>query len=124
LGPGTGIDAKLTPKNLQPSVSLSVPAMPSPPKPRHVQHADRAHFWYSKSVFDPRGHWRRAMGTTIEGTKFVGMDFTDIEVDVQKRRSGVGRARRKAHQSGGDPRRNGRALTYLGPSFPVIDREP
>jgi len=61
------------------------------------------------------------MGTTIVGTKFVGMGFTDAEVDVQKGCSGLGRARRKAHPSGGDPRRNG-AGPYLPRSYLPGDR--
>jgi len=67
--------------------------------------------------------WCHAMGTTIETTHFVGMDFDNPGLKMQGIAEGFG-ARVETidnHQSIGDV--VGRALAYKGPSFLIIDRE-
>ena len=68
--------------------------------------------------------WCKAMGTTIETTHFVGMDFSDPNVDVQRIAEGFGARTEKIEnlQSVGDVL--ARALAHPGPSFLIIDREP
>lgn len=68
--------------------------------------------------------WCHAMGTTIETTKFVGMDFNDPDVDLQKIAQGLGaRADKISNQKAiGDALT--RAFAHTGPTFLVIDREP
>lgn len=68
--------------------------------------------------------WCQAMGTTIEATRFVGMDFSDPDIDLQKIAEGFG-ARTEAIP-GLDAVEDvvARALAHPGPSFIIIDREP
>ena len=64
------------------------------------------------------------MGTTIESANFVGMDFRDPNVDLQKIAEGFG-ARTETLASR-DAVRDvlSRALAHAGPSFLIIHREP
>jgi benzoylformate decarboxylase len=64
------------------------------------------------------------MGTTIETTRFVGMDFNDPDVDVQKIAAGLGARTQKIDSLGAIGDVLTKALGYSGPSFLVIDREP
>lgn len=68
--------------------------------------------------------WCNVMGTTIETTHFVGMDFSDPDVDMQKIAEGFGARVEKIEdiQTVGDVL--ARALAHAGPSFLIIDREP
>ncbi len=68
--------------------------------------------------------WCDAMGTTLETTRFVGMDFNDPEVDLEKIAAGLGARTQRigSHEEIGDVLRP--ALTHPGPSFIIIDREP
>jgi len=63
------------------------------------------------------------MGTTIETTKFVGMDFNDPDVDVQKIAQSLGARTDKitSQKAIGDTLT--RAFAHTGPTFLVIDRE-
>lgn len=67
--------------------------------------------------------WCNAMGTTIETTRFVGMDFDNPNLDMQRIAEGFGARTEKI----GDPSTAGevleRALAHPGPSFLIIDRE-
>ena len=64
------------------------------------------------------------MGTTIETTRFVGMDFTDPDVNMQSIAGALGARTEMIDNLGaiGDVLR--RALAHAGPSFLIIDREP
>ena len=68
--------------------------------------------------------WCAAMGTTIETTTFVELDFDDPALDLKRIAEGFG-ARTETIESleaiGGVL---DRALAHRGPSFLVIDREP
>lgn len=68
--------------------------------------------------------WCNAMGTTIATTHFVGMDFSDPNVDLQRIAEGFGARTAKIDslQAVGDVL--ARALPHKGPSFLIIDREP
>jgi len=68
--------------------------------------------------------WCHAMGTTIETTRFVGMDFTDPDVNMQSIAGALGARTEMIDNLGaiGDVLR--RALAHAGPSFLIIDREP
>jgi benzoylformate decarboxylase len=68
--------------------------------------------------------WCAAMGTTIETTRFVGMDFDNPSLDMQRIAGGFGARTEKIEglQSIGEVL--DRALTHPGPSFLMIDREP
>ncbi len=68
--------------------------------------------------------WCAAMGTTIETTHFVGLDFNDPDVDLQRIAEGFGaRSERiSSLEAVGDVL--ARALAHRGPSFLIIDREP
>lgn len=68
--------------------------------------------------------WCAAMGTTVETTRFVGMDFSDPNVDLQRIAEGFGaRSERIAGIEAVD-KILARALAHRGPSFLIIDREP
>ena len=68
--------------------------------------------------------WCSAMGTTIETTRFVGMDFDSPDLNMQ----GIAEGFRSAHGRIGNLQGISdvlqRALAYKGPSFLIIDREP
>lgn len=68
--------------------------------------------------------WCNVMGTTLETTHFVGLDFSDPNVDLQKIAEGFGARVEKIDdlQAVGDIL--ARALAHAGPSFLIIDREP
>ncbi len=68
--------------------------------------------------------WCNAMGTTIETTHFVGMDFDQPNVEVSKIAEGFGARVEKIADSEAIGPVLSRALAHLGPSFLVIDREP
>lgn len=68
--------------------------------------------------------WCHAMGTTIDATRFVGMDFADPDLNMQKIAEGFGARVETIEtlQSVADTIR--RALAHEGPSFLLINREP
>lgn len=68
--------------------------------------------------------WCNAMGTTMETTHFVGMDFNDPALDMQRIAEGFGARTEEIStlQSVGDVL--SRALAHPGPSFLIVDREP
>ena len=68
--------------------------------------------------------WCHAMGTTIETTHFVGMDFTDPDVNMQSIAAAFGARTEKidSQKAIGDALK--RALPHPGPSFLLIEREP
>jgi len=68
--------------------------------------------------------WCAVMGTTLETTRFVGLDFSDPNVDLQRIAEGFGARteRLSTFASVGDVL--ARALAHRGPSFLLIDREP
>ena len=68
--------------------------------------------------------WCAAMGTTMETTHFVGMDFSDPHVDLQRIAEGFGARTERitSVEVVGDVL--ARALAHRGPSFLIIDREP
>jgi benzoylformate decarboxylase len=68
--------------------------------------------------------WCRAMGTTFETTRFVGMDFDDPHVDIMKIAEGLGAHTQKIVNYEAISGTLTRALAHPGPSFLVIDREP
>jgi benzoylformate decarboxylase len=67
--------------------------------------------------------WCRAMGTTIETTRFVGLDFADPNLDMQAIASGLGARTEKISGYDSPGEVLGRALAYAGPSFLIMDRE-
>ncbi len=68
--------------------------------------------------------WCNVMGTTIETTRFVGLDFANPNLDMQRIAEGFGARTERI----GDRESIGevldRALAHPGPSFLIIDREP
>ena len=68
--------------------------------------------------------WCNAMGTTIENTQFIGMDFDNPNLDMQGIAEGFGARTEKIEtlQTIGEVVR--RAHAHQGPSFLIIDREP
>jgi benzoylformate decarboxylase len=68
--------------------------------------------------------WCHAMGTTIETTRFVGMDFTDPDVKVEGIAAALGARTATISDPGAIGAVLGAALAYNGPSFLLIDREP
>jgi benzoylformate decarboxylase len=68
--------------------------------------------------------WCNVMGTTIETTQFVGLDFSDPDVDMHKVAEGFGARVETIDdvQAVGDVL--ARALAHLGPSFLIINHEP
>lgn len=68
--------------------------------------------------------WCNAMGTTLETTHFVGMDFSDPDVDMQRIAGGFGARTEKIEDVQGIAGVLDRALAHRGPSFLIIDREP
>jgi benzoylformate decarboxylase len=64
------------------------------------------------------------MGTTIETTHFVGMDFNNPSLNMRGIAEGFGARTEKIKtlQSVGDVLE--RAHAHQGPSFLIIDREP
>ncbi len=68
--------------------------------------------------------WCRAMGTTMATSNFVGMDFSDPDVNLEGIAAGFGARTEKISDVGSIGAILCRALAYNGPSFLVIDREP
>lgn len=68
--------------------------------------------------------WCHAMGSTIESTNFVGMDFDNPNLDMQGIAEGFGARTEKIENIQTIGEVLGRALAYPGPSFLIIDREP
>jgi benzoylformate decarboxylase len=68
--------------------------------------------------------WCHAMGTTIETTRFVGMDFDSPYLNMRGIAEGFGARTEKIdkRETIGDVLN--RALAHPGPSFLIIDREP
>jgi benzoylformate decarboxylase len=68
--------------------------------------------------------WCHAMGTTLETTRFVGMDFRDPDVNMQGIAAALGARTEMIDELGAIGDILGRALAHGGPSFLLIDREP
>ena len=68
--------------------------------------------------------WCNAMGTTIETTHFVGMDFDNPNLDMQGIAAGFGARIEKIDKLATIGELLGRALSHVGPSFLIVDREP
>lgn len=68
--------------------------------------------------------WCNAMGTTMETARFVGMDFSDPKVDLQRIAEGFGARTERIVDSRSVGEVLDRALSHPGPSFLIIDREP
>jgi benzoylformate decarboxylase len=68
--------------------------------------------------------WCHAMGTTIESTRFVGLDFDNPNLNMQGIAEGFGARTEKIENLQTIAEVLGRALAHPGPSFLIIDREP
>jgi benzoylformate decarboxylase len=68
--------------------------------------------------------WCNAMGTTIETTRFVGMDFDNPDLDMPGIAAGFGARAEKIDKLSQIADVLDRALTNRGPTFVTIDREP
>jgi benzoylformate decarboxylase len=68
--------------------------------------------------------WCNAMHTTIDTTRFVGMDFSDPNINLQAIAEGFGARVETIAKSGDVPGVLSRALAHAGPSFLLIEREP
>lgn len=68
--------------------------------------------------------WCDAMGTAIETTHFVGMDFSDPNVDMRRIAEGFGARTEKIENLQTIGGILERAMAHRGPSFLIIDREP
>jgi benzoylformate decarboxylase len=68
--------------------------------------------------------WCHAMGTTIETTRFVGMDFDSPNLNMRGIAEGFGARTEKIDRLAVIGDVLNRALAHPGPSFLVIDREP
>lgn len=68
--------------------------------------------------------WCDVMGTTMATTQFVGMDFRDPDVDLQRIAEGFGARTERITSVGVVGDVLARALAHPGPSFLVIEREP
>ena len=68
--------------------------------------------------------WCDTMGTNIETTHFVGMDFNNPNLDMQGIAQGFGARTEKIESLETIGEVLGRALGHPGPSFLIIDREP
>jgi benzoylformate decarboxylase len=67
--------------------------------------------------------WCNAMGTTIDTTHFVGMDFDNPSLNMQRIAEGFGARTERIDDLDGIGEVLERALAYAGPSFLIIDRE-
>jgi benzoylformate decarboxylase len=68
--------------------------------------------------------WCNAMGTTIETTRFVGMDFDQPSLNMQGIAEGFGARVERIETLQGIDDVLRRAHAYQGPSFLIVDREP
>ena len=68
--------------------------------------------------------WCHAMGTTIETTRFVGMDFDNPNLNMRDIAEGFGARTEKIDKRETINEVLTRALAHPGPSFLIIDREP
>jgi benzoylformate decarboxylase len=68
--------------------------------------------------------WCNAMGTTIETTRFVGMDFDQPSLNMQGIAEGFGARVERIETLQGIDEVLRRAHAYQGPSFLIVDREP
>jgi benzoylformate decarboxylase len=68
--------------------------------------------------------WCNAMGTTIETTQFVGLDFKNPDLDMQRIAEGFGARTERIENLQSISEVLGRALVHQGPSFLIIDRQP
>jgi len=68
--------------------------------------------------------WCDAMGTTMATTHFVGMDFRNPDVDLQRIAEGFGARTERITSVAVVGDVLARALAHPGPSFLVIEREP
>lgn len=68
--------------------------------------------------------WCAAMGTTVETAHFVGLDFGDPDVDLQRIAEGFGARSERIPGVEAVGEILARALAHRGPSFLIIDREP
>jgi benzoylformate decarboxylase len=68
--------------------------------------------------------WCNAMGTTIESTRFVGLDFDNPDLDMPRIAAGFGARAEKTDKLSQIADVLERALTHRGPTFVVVDREP
>jgi benzoylformate decarboxylase len=64
------------------------------------------------------------MHTTIDTARFVGMDFSDPNINLQAIAEGFGARVETIAKSGDVPGVLSRALAHAGPSFLLIEREP
>jgi benzoylformate decarboxylase len=64
------------------------------------------------------------MGTAIETTNFVGMDFANPDLDMQPIAEGFGARSEKIESARTIGEVLDRALAHPGPTFLIIDREP
>ena len=67
--------------------------------------------------------WCNAMGTAIDTTQFVGMDFNEPNLDMQGIAAGFGAHVEAIDSSAAVGEILGRAMTHPGPSFITIERE-
>ena len=68
--------------------------------------------------------WCAAMGTTFATTQFVGLDFNDPNVDLQRIAEGFGARSERISDAGVIGDILARALAHPGPTFLIINREP
>jgi benzoylformate decarboxylase len=68
--------------------------------------------------------WCNAMGTSIETTRFVGMDFDNPNLDMLGIAAGFGARAEKIDKLSQIADVLDGALTHRGPTFVIIDREP
>jgi benzoylformate decarboxylase len=68
--------------------------------------------------------WCNAMGTTIETTRFVGMDFDNPNLNMRSIAEGFGARTEKIETLQNISEVLRRAHVHQGPSFVLIDREP
>ena len=68
--------------------------------------------------------WCNAMGTAIEATHFVGMDFNNPNLNMQSIAQGFGARCERIETLETVGEVLGRALAHSGPSFLIIEREP
>jgi len=68
--------------------------------------------------------WCRVMGTTMATTHFVGLDFSDPDVDMRKIAEGFGARVETIDDPQAVAGVLSRALAHQGPSFLLVDREP